>query len=249
MIYWLVQSTSDCPFESDEWLSTTERERYAAFTVPKRRHDWLLGRWTAKRLLQAALRQETGRSVPLYDWVIGAEADGAPEVSVPHRWRNLPGLDTLSLSISHSGEYALCAASLRPAKSLLGADIERVEARDEAFVRDFFTESELAQVAQASAALRPRLVTAIWSGKEAALKALRRGLRADTRSLTCVLEPGEPFPRSWTPFRLEWDERARPARALFGWWRMLNADYALTLVADEPQAQVLSVESTPSRSF
>lgn len=247
MIYWLVQSTADCPFESDEWLSAVERERYAAFTVPKRRHDWLLGRWTAKRLLQAALRQETGRSVPLSDWVIRTGADGAPEVSVPHQLRNLPGLATLALSISHSGEYALCAASLRPVKSLLGADIERVEARDEAFVRDFFTEAEQAQVAHASTALRPRLMTAIWSGKEAALKALRLGLREDTRTVTCVLEPREPFPRSWTPFRLEWRERAAPT--LFGWWRMLNAEYVLTLVTDEPHAQLLPVESTPSRSL
>jgi 4'-phosphopantetheinyl transferase len=246
MIYWLVQSSADCPFESDEWLSTTERERYAAFTVPKRRHDWLLGRWTAKRLLQAALRQETGRSVPLYDWVIRAEADGAPEVSVPHQLRNLPGLDTLTLSISHSGDHALCAVSFGSGKSLLGADIERVEARDEAFVRDFFTEAEQAQVAQASAALRPRLVTAIWSGKEAALKALRLGLRADTRAVSCVLEPGEPFPRSWTPFRLEWHDR--PVPTLFGWWRMLNAEYVLTLVTDEPHAQVLPVESASFRS-
>ncbi|MCS6911337.1 MAG: 4'-phosphopantetheinyl transferase superfamily protein, partial [Anaerolineales bacterium] len=188
-----------------------------------------------------------GRSVPLSDWVIRAEADGAPEVSVPHQLRNLPGLDTLTLSISHSGKYALCAASLRPERSLLGADIERVEPRDEAFVRDFFTEAEQAQVAHASAPLRPRLVTAIWSGKEAALKALRRGLREDTRAVSCVPEPGEPFPRSWTPFRLEW--RERPALTLFGWWRMLNAEYVLTLVTDEPHAQITSVESTPIPKF
>ena len=35
-----------------DFLSVSECRTYAELTFPKRRREWLLGRWTAKRLLQ-----------------------------------------------------------------------------------------------------------------------------------------------------------------------------------------------------
>lgn len=56
MIAWLVQSACDLPaLPAAAWLSPPERERLSSFKVAKRRDDWLLGRWTAKRLAQTVL--------------------------------------------------------------------------------------------------------------------------------------------------------------------------------------------------
>ena len=66
----------------------------------------------------------------------------------------------------------------------MGCDLEMIEPRSDAFVADYFTVEEQALVARASAADRSRLLALLWSAKESALKALRAGLRLDTR---CVI--------------------------------------------------------------
>ena len=63
----------------------------------------------------------------------------------------------------------------------VGADIEHVEPRDPAFVRDFFTTGEAERVWRCPAKQRDTLVTVLWSAKEAVLKVLRLGLTVDTR--------------------------------------------------------------------
>lgn len=83
MIHWLLQSLDDCPEilrgdATPAWLSATEQQRLHSFKVEKRRRDWLLGRWTAKNLVQRYLAQTTGESPALDTIFIGADADGAP---------------------------------------------------------------------------------------------------------------------------------------------------------------------------
>jgi hypothetical protein len=66
MIHWLVQTTKEIPefkrgCSLSGLLSAREQERLAALKTEKRRHDWLLGRWTSKLLVQAVIRQDDGR--------------------------------------------------------------------------------------------------------------------------------------------------------------------------------------------
>jgi phosphopantetheinyl transferase len=63
----------------------------------------------------------------------------------------------------------------------IGADIETVEPRDPALVRQFFSESEADRVAGGGDV--DRTVARIWSAKEAVLKAMGIGLRHDTRDI------------------------------------------------------------------
>jgi phosphopantetheinyl transferase len=56
----------------------------------------LLGRWTAKNLVQRYVTQTTGETVALDAIFIGADADGAPYVARGE------GRLPVSLSISHS---------------------------------------------------------------------------------------------------------------------------------------------------
>jgi phosphopantetheinyl transferase len=159
---------------------------------PKRRHEWLLGRWTAKQLLQRSLA--TYRSLPMHAIRVRADPDGAPYLDVEGEGR-LP----MSLSISHCAERAFCALSPAASPSI-GVDIEQVESRAAALVNDFFTAGEAARVWACPEPVRDTLVTVIWSAKEAVLKALREGLRMDTRRVEIGTVPGiETAPLPETP--------------------------------------------------
>jgi 4'-phosphopantetheinyl transferase len=59
-----------------------------------------------------------------------------------------------------------------------------VEARSPAFVEDYFSADEQALIADISLPERSLLLALLWSAKESALKALRVGLRLDTRCMS-----------------------------------------------------------------
>jgi 4'-phosphopantetheinyl transferase len=119
---------------------------------------------------------------------------------------------------------AFCAVA--SAGAALGCDLELVEARSAAFAADYFTAEEQALVAGVPAADRMRLITLIRSAKESVLKALREGLRLDTREIAVFpqLSGGE----AWLP--LECHSASRRSQ---GWWQR-DGMPVRTLVADPP---------------
>ncbi len=233
MIEWLVQRAHDNPrvaagLPPEGLLSKQETAVYDRLQSDKRRKDWILGRWTAKRLLQAAAEKEGGRPLPDSAISILAADDGAPELWLNRDDRLHKG--SYQISISHAQDVSLCAVVAGKSYHL-GADIEKIAPRSPRFIEDYFTRAEGAAVRQAPADFRDCLVTAIWSGKESALKALRQGLRLDTRSLSCHF----PFPfqlvDQWQPFSIHGSgEKEDADRHQFGgWWRIWD-DFVLTLV-------------------
>ena len=159
------------------WLTPFENARLARFSVPKRREDWLLGRFTAKRLVQKAAAVALGRTVAPESFEVAAESSGAPFVRHVSGER-LP----LSITISHSRSNAFCALLAVPGAQI-GADLEFVEPRSPGFVRDFFTPAEAAACEESPVVERALLANAIWSAKESVLKALGFGLTVDTRGV------------------------------------------------------------------
>ena len=110
----------------------------------------------------------------------------------------------------------------------VGCDVELVEPRRTSFVDTFFTEAERERVQRAAAEYRDLLVTMIWSAKESTLKALRTGLRVDTRSVE-VIDDGKGHGQAWDV-----------ARTVYGntdefscLWR-LDGDFVLTIATREP---------------
>ena len=216
-------------------LSPAEEARLAEFTVVKRRRDWLLGRWTAKDLVRTVLAEQYGSRIPAADVVIMADADGAPFVALATDTGALPqGRQPWSLSISHSQGVAFCALMLNQegAAHAIGADIEFIEPRADNFVRDFFTADEMALVRQASPGGYDALVTAVWSAKEAVLKALRTGLRLDTRQVQCLIHGPLSVTDAWTAFTPTVAATVAPDARWSGWWRrpVEYADFVLTMV-------------------
>jgi 4'-phosphopantetheinyl transferase len=159
----------------DTWLGPQEQAVCARLHVPKRRQDWRLGRWTAKRAIQSWLLEMEARKIGEAQIEVVAAADGAPEVLLDGQ----PA--ALALSISHSAGFALTAVGMRGFR--IGCDVEGVDERSDAFIDDMFTAAEALRVRTAPAAVRPLVATMVWSAKESALKALRQGLRLDTRAV------------------------------------------------------------------
>jgi len=186
MIAWLSATTAEVE-PGDTWLVDAERDVQRALVVEKRRGDWRLGRWTAKRAV-AALLGVDARSLE-----IRAAGDGAPEAW--HGGRRLP----VSLSLSHSDGVALCAVA--EPDVAVGCDVELVEHRDPAFVREWFLPSERGMVAATAEAHRDVVTTMLWSAKESALKRLRCGLRRDPLSLQ--VHGGDLLPvHGWLPLHV-----------------------------------------------
>ena len=203
-IYWLEQNQTDVP-PGDGWLGGREMEVLSQLRIPKRRADWRLGRWTAKIAL-ATRHQMPRHHEALAGIQIVAAASGAPEVTDP-RLRS-------AISLSHSGAVAACAVA--DAGTDLGCDVEAVTPRSPAFLEDYFTPAEQHLAARSSGEVRCGLVTLMWSAKESTLKALRCGLRADTRSV-CTIAIGNAgiTAAGWQPLVTIHES----GRSFSGWWR------------------------------
>ncbi|HEX6898665.1 MAG TPA: 4'-phosphopantetheinyl transferase superfamily protein [Thermoanaerobaculia bacterium] len=210
---WLLVHEDALP-QDDSWLTPAERLHLATLRFPPRRASWRLGRWAAKRAVSAFLGSPALESLE-----IRAAPDGAPEAFVGGK----PA--PVVLSLTHRGALAACAVA--PPGVALGCDLERVEPRSEAFVRDYFTDAERTWTASAP---DPSLgANLIWSAKESALKALREGLRMDTRAVEVRLPSGDPV-EGWLPLEVRYPAAGRSFR---GWWRR-EGDCVLTLAADPP---------------
>ncbi len=214
-IYWLEQTEADVPPE-DDWLSPGERVILEGLRYAKRRADWRLGRWVAKCAANAYLKSIPPTS--LAEIEIRALPSGAPQVMLPN------GLAPAAISLSHRSGIGMCAIG-RP-DTAIGCDLEVVEAHSTAFMRDYFTEEEEWEIAQAPAGRLQTLVAVLWSAKESALKALQEGLRLDTRSVSVRLGSWANETARWYPLQV----RYQRGELFHGWWQQ-TGNVVRTLVA------------------
>jgi 4'-phosphopantetheinyl transferase len=235
-VYWLEQSVADVP-ELPAWLSAQEATRLGSLRFAKRHADWQLGRWTAKVAL-AMHWKLTAQPGMLADIEIHPAPSGAPEAF----FQSEPA--DVSISLTHRDGRAMCAVA--PAGTALGCDLEVIEPRSDGFITDYLSADEQALVARVTPAERPALVTLLWSAKESALKALRTGLRLDTRCIAVELhdsaQPAEegrsPKRTFFSPRQLFGDRswrtlqvRAPQGRSFLGWWQLGSGNLLRTLVA------------------
>lgn len=176
--YWLEQTEADLPAH-DDWLSPDEALLLSQMRFAKRRTDWRLGRWTAKRAAAAYLNLP-GDPHALREIEVRPAPSGAPELVLANR----PA--PVTISISHRDGIAVCAIAMRDVQ--LGCDLELIEPRDASFVADYFTNEEQELISHEPEKGRPQLVTLLWSAKESTLKALREGMRLDTRCLAVTFD-------------------------------------------------------------
>lgn len=229
-LYWLEDRDAGVP-PGNEWLSAAEAALLEGLHVPKRRAEWRLGRWTAKRAIAARLRlADDPRS--LAEIEVRPAASGAPEVFVGGKAARV------ALSLSHSRGVGFCALAVAGIE--VGCDVEWVEPRSPAFLADYFTTREQCLVSNLPEKFQAKALTLFWSAKESALKLLRCGLRADTRSVSAI-SPELPLPdgTSWHPLAARHSERGM----FYGWWRD-TGDRIWTVLADPPPPPPISLAAT-----
>ncbi len=234
--WWLARTEQQLPAftaaapSQAGWLTDAERSRAAKLPYTKRRMDFLLGRWTLKLAVAgvlgwpddpSALARIEGRTAP----------DGAPELYVDgqHAPRGV--------SLSDRAGCAVCLVTAEPAD--VGCDIEIVEPRSVAFVRDYLTEPE-ARFVEAAGEARDMAANLFWSAKESALKVLRTGLRRDTRSVEVTVADLAPPAFTWSPLRV----RTVEGPVFPGWWRR-SGPFLFTACArsDDPPPAALEATS------
>jgi 4'-phosphopantetheinyl transferase len=238
VIHWLIQNSTAHPDLAHGQpppglLSVEETAVFDRFKRLKRRQDWLLGRWTAKHLLQEVIHRDRGQRIALDAFSILPGVDGAPMANFDSSF-TVHG-SPFTISISHSHGTSFCAVVAR-SNWPLGADIERIESRSANFIAGYFTEEEQEQIRRAVPEMQDVLLTAIWSAKEVALKAIHKGLRVDTRSVSCQIEAPEELPKAWRPYCTRWVRKPdimHPPE-LRSWW-MISGQYVLTLAAEDDQ--------------
>lgn len=215
---WLSQRLAEVP-RGYGWLGETERSVLAGMEVQRRRSDWLLGRWTAKAAVGHWLGVSPSRIEVL------AAADGAPEA-----W--LDGERApVSVSLSHRNGRAIAAVADLPL--LMGCDLEVIEPRSDAFVREWLTPAERRLVDSAAGTQRRGLLAnLIWAAKEAGSKVRREGLRLDIRQAVVTAET-DGAPDAWHALRIDWGDGAGSTS---GWWRA-EAEWVLVVAgAPDPEA-------------
>jgi len=121
----------------------------------------------------------------------------------------------------------------------MGCDLEMVEPRSDEFVADYFALEEQALVARASASDRDRLLALLWSAKESALKALRAGLRLDTRCV--VVAPFAPSYdlNGWSRLLVRYTgELGAGGQVFHGWWQYEDHRVRTVVAAPPPDSPI-----------
>lgn len=226
-VYWVEQDEAELP-ENDDWLSEKEKDCLAGLRFAKRRADWKLGRWTAKYAVAAVLNVADDFAF-LRKIEIRPAASGAPEVFLDSQQA------PVSISLSHRLKRAISAVG--SGDMALGCDIELIEPHSDVFVSDYFTAEEQQFIADTPAPDRPASLALLWSAKESALKALRTGLRLDTRAVTVSIEEASATGKQnkiavWHRLHV----RHRHSRIFQGWWRL--ADGLVYTIVAEPAPSV-----------
>ena len=210
---------ADAP-AGDTWLSAREAAWIAGLRFPKRRSEFRLGRWTAKRALALYLGRDASAGA-LHSIEIDRAPDGAP----------LPLVDARPapayLTMTDRADQAVCLVG--PPGTALGCDLELVEPRSEAFVGDYLTPPS------SGSSPRPRAARRATSSPTSCGAARSRRSRccapacAATRAASRCRCPRAPRSRVGRRSRV----RAVEGKLFPGWWQRFGA-FVLTLAATEP---------------
>ncbi len=218
IVYWTAVSFDQISADDLSWLSKQEKQHYETFRFTKRRDEWLMGRWAAKKLLGSAY--PSFNAVRMNEISILNETSGAPYVLV--YGIRVPGV----LSITHR-EGMACAAWVSDAAIKIGIDLEFVETKPDIFIHDYFTAEESQQVFTATEPHRALAASLVWSVKESLLKALQTGLRIDTREVAVSVSSFESS-EQWRSIRVS--RCAKHTGFVNAAWRSIG-DFVLTCAA------------------
>lgn len=152
----------DDSIQLSDQLGDSEHEHLSRLTHAKRRAEWLAGRIAAKGALRILLEPEPP---PARSILIDTAQDKAPRVTL----EGATDGNSLHVSIAHSNEWAVALATQQPG---FGIDVEQISDRIEGILETFTTAEELERARRWSGKDTLSALTALWTVKEAARKAV-----------------------------------------------------------------------------
>jgi 4'-phosphopantetheinyl transferase len=155
-------------------LDDDERRRAGQFRFDRDRLSYIAG-----HALVRAMLSERGGVAPA-QWRFAAGPHGKPEMV-------MPGFERFRTNISHTGGLAAAAVTV---DSAIGIDVERTEPGLTMDVAErFFAPAEVAALAAIPAERRSDAMVAVWTLKEAYIKAVGLGLSMPLETFAVTLEP------------------------------------------------------------
>lgn len=189
--------------EFESWLSEDEIARADRFRLPHLRRRWIAARGGMRRLIADRLAVQPDQVA----FSLGPH--GKPCLAA--------GGADLSFNLSHSDHLAALAIC----EAAIGVDIERVADAPDSVARDQFSAAEYAALCGLPPGARIPAFYALWTSKEAVLKALGTGFSFASKGFTLDMAgAGEPciVQADWTyPDKAEWQiRRFDPAEGFAG---------------------------------
>jgi 4'-phosphopantetheinyl transferase len=160
-------------------LAATELERAARYLFERDRIRYIARRGRLRLILGRYLGMEPDRLQFSYN------PYGKPALAPEFAHQGL------CFNLSHSGEYALCAACCGRE---IGVDVERMrtDIGYEAIGERFFSANEVAVLGALPAGMRAQAFYNCWTRKEAYIKGRGEGLSVPLGSFDVSLAPGDP---------------------------------------------------------
>ena len=219
-MHWLACGEPALP-DGLEWLSARESAYLGTIRFTKRRTEFVLRRRTGKLAVAAAL--DLARDDATLSRVeILNRLTGAPYVQIDGERAALD----ISLTDRAGWAVGLVGGQGSMASGTLGVDLELAEPRSAGFIADFLTGPEQEWVTgRPSPDEVHAAANLVWSAKEAALKVLRVGLRADTRTVEVTVDERRRTD-GWAALTV----RHRDGQEFPGWWRR-DGDFLLVIAA------------------
>ena len=162
-------------------LNHKERQFFSNLGKSKNRQiQWLMGRMAAKDAIRMFLKQRYKMELGPVDVEITQDEYGrpVPQGAWAEKIKAVP-----ALSLAHTNGIAVAIAGYHNAGQKVGIDIEEIRSLEQGFETTAFAPKEVELLDSVTESARQQWVIRFWSAKEAAAKALGRGLAEGPHSL------------------------------------------------------------------
>lgn len=146
----------------------------------KRQTQWLMGRLVAKDAVRMFLKQRYEMELGPVDVEIAQDEYGCP---VPRGAWSKEIESVPALSLAHTKGIDVAIAGHQHAGQKVGIDVEEIRSLEQEFETTAFAPKEIELLDSVTESARQQWVIRLWSAKEAAAKALGRGLTDGPQSL------------------------------------------------------------------
>lgn len=177
-------------FNFSSLLSEWEKSYIEKLKFKKRKFDFISGRLAGKKAVKDYLYSYpnlTNRKLRSHEIDIRKLEYGDPAVFINNY------MEELLVSISHSGKYAVSIVSGERDYRGIGIDIEKIEKREESFLKLAFSNDEIIKLKSSYTEDRNKSqktidenITRFWSIKESIFKSLCLGLNMDLKEIKVI---------------------------------------------------------------